>query len=96
MKRGEITWVDKISIIRDEVSGRPKVTCEGLWSGKDRRIIGRMLLKAMRQSSNEVKKKHRQADLSEIKRKKALEEARAAKKAKKKLEEEENVRGQSK
>jgi len=88
LERGKITWEDKIEITRDEVSKKPKLTCEGLWSGLDRRMISRMLLKAMRKSSNEIKGKHRQADLNEEKRIKALEKARAAKKAKKLLEEE--------
>lgn len=89
MERGKITWTDKIVIVRDEVSGKPKVTtCEGLWSGLDRRMIGRMLLKEMRRSSNTIKQKHKQADLNEEKRIKALEKARAAKKEKKLLEEE--------
>ena len=97
MKRGEIIWEDKITIVRDEVSGKPKVTCEGLWSGKDRRMISRMLLKEMRASSNAVKHRHKQADLNEKRRKEALEKTRAAKKVKKELKEEsENVRGQSK
>lgn len=97
MERGKITWVNKIVIIRDEVSGKPKVTCEGLWSGLDRRMIGRMLFKAMRKSSNEIIQKHKQADLNEEKRMKALEKAREAKKVKKLLEEEsKNVRGQRK
>lgn len=65
MERGKITWVDKITIIRDEVSKRPKVTCEGLWSGKDRGMIGRMLLKEMRKSSNKIIQAHKQADLKE-------------------------------
>ena len=106
MKRGKL-WEDKIVVTRDEVSKRPKVTCEGMWSGKDRRMINRMMLKAMRVSSNESKKIYKKAVLAEenskadsIKMKKveALKLARAAKKAKKVLKEEElnNDRGKDK
>ena len=103
MKRGEITWVDKITIIRDEVSRQPKVEVEGLWSGKDRRMISRMLYKAMRVSSNVIIQKHKQADLIAIKTEEEpklskidiMAKARAAKKLKKELEEANNdVRGQ--
>ena len=103
MKRGEITWVDKITIIRDTVSRQPKVEVEGLWSGKDRRMIGRMLYKAMRVSSNVIIQKHKQADLIAIKTEEEpklskidiMAKARAAKKLKKELEEaNKDVRGQ--
>jgi len=95
MERGKMKWKDKILIIRDEDSGRPKVTVEGLWSGKDRHMINRTLLKEMRRSTNKVIQMHKQADLIEEKRVKALEKAREAKKLKKLKEEEtENVRGQ--
>lgn len=53
---------DKIVIIRDEVSKQPKVTVEGLWSGKDRHRIGRMLLKAMRTASYKERQIRKQAD----------------------------------
>ena len=108
MKRGEITWVDKIIITRDEVSKQPKVEVEGLWSGKDRRMISRMLYKAMRKSSNVIIQKHKQADLIAIKeeipvvdsvKQKRIDnmaKARAAKKLKKLEEEKKDVRGQSK
>lgn len=90
-------WTDKITVIRDEESKRPKVTVEGLWSGKDRRMIYRTLLKEMRKSANAIIQKHKQADLIEKKREKGLEKAREAKKLKKlKEEESENVRGQRK
>ena len=107
MERGK-DWTDKIIIFRDEVSKLPKVTVEGLWSGKDRRMIGRTLLKEMRRSANQVKQMFRQADLKEsqeeqtkldIKQKRldALAKARLAKKEKKlKEEEKKDVRGQSK
>ena len=72
MERGKITWEDKISIIRDEVSKRTKVTVEGLWSGKDRRLIYRAVLKEMRMAANKIIQRHKQADLMEIKRKEAL------------------------
>ena len=103
MKRG-IDWIDKITIIRDEDSKLPKVTVEGLWSGKDRRMIGRALLKKMRKAANTIIQMHRRADLKvkkeeqsklDLKQKRldALAKARAAKKLKKE-EEKENVRGQ--
>lgn len=105
MKRGKIA-VEKITIIRDEDSKRPKVTVEGLWSGKDRRMIYRMLLKEMRKSSNQTKIAIKEADLSEKKqlmidtiekkRLEGLKKSRDAKKDKKKEEELENVRGQRK
>ena len=106
MKRGEITWTDKIIITRDEESKQPKVFCEGLWSGKDRRMIGRALLKKMRKAANTIIKMHKQADLKvkqeeqsklDLKQKRldALAKARAAKKEKKlKEEEKKDVRGQ--
>jgi len=97
LKRGEITWEDKIIIIRDEVSKRPKVTVEGLWSGKDRAMISRMLQKEMRKSSNQIIQKHKQADLTEEKRTNAYNKMREAKKLKKEKEEEKkDVRGQRK
>jgi len=108
MERGK-DWVDKIIIIRDEVSGQPKVEVKGLWSGKDRRMIGRALLKEMRRSSNQVKQMFRQADLIAIKeeipvvdsvKQKRIDnmaKARLVKKEKKlKEEEKEDVRGQQK
>ena len=53
---------DKIIIIRDEVSGQPKVTVEGLWTGKDRNRIGRMLLRAMRTAAYKERQIRKQAD----------------------------------
>jgi len=105
VERGKITWLDKIVITRDEISKQPKVSVEGLWSGKDRRMISRMLYKAMRKSSNVIIQKHKQADLiaSETEEKKEpklnkieiMARARAAKKYKKELEEaNKDVRGQ--
>ena len=105
MNRGDIKWVDKITITRDEVSRKPSVTVEGLWTGRDRLMIGRMLLKAMRKSANEILKQHKQADLlaeesGEVKvvvptKAEILAKARAAKKLKKELKEgKEDVRGQ--
>ena len=104
MERGEITWVDKITIIRDEKSRLPKVLVEGLWSGKDRRMIGRALLKQMRKAANTIIQMHKRADSINRKeedkkleltkkRIEALAKARAAKKLKKE-EEKKNVRGQ--
>ena len=95
MERGKIIWVDKISIIRDKVSRRPKVTVEGLWTGKDRRMIGRMLLQEMRREAHKIIQIHKKADLIEQKRLEGLAKAREAKRIKKLLEEEkEDVRGQ--
>ena len=99
MERGKITWVDKIVIIRDEVSKLPKVTVEGLWTGKDRRIIGRALHREMRRQAYKVIQMHKQADLEiekeeqaklelEQKRLTNLAKARAVKKEKKLKEEE--------
>lgn len=108
MKRGEIKWVDKITIVRDGESRLPKVTVEGLWSGKDRRMIGRALLKQMRKAANTIIQMHKRADSInreeedkklELTKKRidALAKARAAKKEKKlKEEEKKNVRGQQK
>ena len=105
MERGK-DWIDKITIIRDEVSKQPEVTVEGLWNGKDRRMIGRALLKKMRKAANTIIQMHKQADLKvkqeeqsklELKQKRldALAKARAAKKEKKlKEEEKKDVRGQ--
>ena len=103
MERGKITWVNKIVIIRREGSKVPEITtCEGLWSGKDRRAIYRMLLREMRKSSNERKKLIKEADkqlkidVIEKKRLDGLKKPRDAKKADKKEEEGKNVRGQRK
>ena len=105
MERGK-DWIDKIIITRDEVSKLPKVEVEGLWSGKDRRMIGRALLKKMRKSANTIIQMHKRADLKvkqeeqskldlRQKRLDALAKARAAKKEKKlKEEEKKDVRGQ--
>ena len=62
MKRGEITWVDKIVITRDEVSKQPKVIVEGLWTGKDRKRIGRILHREMRRQAQKIIQMHKQAD----------------------------------
>ena len=105
MERGEIKWTDRIVITRDEVSKKPKVEVKGLWTGRDRLMIGRMLLKAMRKSANEILKQHKQADLlakesGEVKvvvptKAEILAKARAAKKLKKEIREgNEDVRGQ--
>ena len=103
MKRGEITWVDKIVIIRDEDSKRPLVKVEGLWTGKDRRIISRTLHREMRRQAQKIIQMHKQADLrAEHKSVDPIEEKRlaglkaywAAKKLKKLEEGKNNVRGQ--
>ena len=106
MERGK-DWIDKIMITRDEVSKKPVVIVEGLWSGKDRRMIYRTLLKEMRRQANKIIHMHKQADLKvkkegqskdDIKQKRldALTKARAAKKLKKLEEEKKDVRGQRK
>jgi len=107
VKRG-VDWTDKIIITRDEISRKPVVSCEGLWNGKDRRMIYRMLLREMRKQANKIIQMNKQADLKvkkekpskdDIKQKRldALAKARAAKKLKKEKEEEKkNVRGQRK
>jgi len=107
LERGK-DWIDKIVITRDEVSKKPVVEVEGLWSGKDRRMIYRILLKEMRRQANKIIQMNKQADLKvkeegqgkiDIKQKRldALTKARAAKKEKKlKEEEKKNVRGQRK
>lgn len=96
MERGKITWTDKIVITRDEVSKRPKVVVEGLWSGKDRTMINRALHRLMRLSASRIIQKHKKADLIEERRLAGLEKARKAKKLKKLEEEKNNVRGQQK
>ena len=94
---------DKILIIRDEVSGQPKVEVEGLWTGKDRIRIGRMLLKAMRTAAYQERQFRKQADQAskpkivdsiEQKRLAGLKAYWAAKKAKKLEEGKNDVRGQ--
>ena len=94
---------DKILIIRDEVSGQPKVIVEGLWNGKDRNRIGRMLLRAMRTAAYTERQVRKQADQAnkpkeinpiEEKRLAGLKAYWAAKKLKKLEEEKNNVRGQ--
>ena len=102
MERGEIKWIDRIVITRDEVSKKPMVNVEGLWNGADRIRISNLLRKAMRKAKNEIVKQHRQAvpiveETVEVKPTKAdiMAKARAAKKLKKELEEaKKDVRGQ--
>ena len=102
MERGEIKWIDRIVITRDEVSNKPVVNVEGLWNGADRIRINNLLRKAMRKAKNEIVKQHRQAvpvveEAVEVKPSKAdiMAKARAAKKLKKELEEaKKDVRGQ--
>lgn len=99
MKRGK---EDKIVITRDEVSKVPKVQVEGLWTGRDRNRISRMLLRAMRSAAYQERQVRKQADLKakpksvdpiEQKRLAGLKAYWAAKKLKKE-EETKNVRGQ--
>jgi len=102
MERGVIKWIDRIVITRDEVSKKPQVTVEGLWTGRDRLIINKALRKQMRKSANTIIQQHKQADLiakekEEVKPTKLdiMAKARAAKKLKKELEEaNKDVRGQ--
>jgi len=102
VKRGK---EDKIVITRDEVSKQPKVTVEGLWTGRDRNRIGRMLLRAMRTAAYKERQSRKQADQAnkpkiidpiEQKRLAGLKAYWAAKKEKKLEEEKKNVRGQQK
>ena len=96
MERGK---EDKIVITRNKVSRQPEVVVEGLWSGKDRNRISRMLLRAMRSAAHQERQTRKQADLiAELEKKRlaGLAKARAAKKKKNLEEEKENVRGQSK
>ena len=99
MKRGK---EDRILITRDEVSGQPKVEVEGLWTGRDRNRIGRMLLREMRTAAYEERQLRKQADQEakpksvdpiEQKRLAGLKAYWVAKKLKKE-EERKNVRGQ--
>ena len=102
MERGK---EDKIIITRDEVSKVPRVQVEGLWTGRDRNRIGRMLLRAMRTAAYEERQVRKQADLKakpksvnpiEQKRLAGLKAYWADKKLKKLEEEKINVRGQRK
>lgn len=99
MERGKITWKDEIIITRDVVTKLPKVTVEGLWTGKDRRIIGRALHREMRRQAYKIIQMHREADLIDQKKEDekllltqkridSLAKARLAKKEKKLKEEE--------
>lgn len=97
---------DLITITRDEVSKQPRVQVDGLWTGKDRNRIGRMLLRAMRTAAYQERQSRKQADQAnkpkiidpiEKKRLAGLKAYWAAKKEKKlKEEEKKNVRGQQK
>ena len=101
MRRGN---KDKIVITKDEV-GKIKVEVEGLWTGKDRHRISRMLLREMRSAAYKEKQFRKQADQAdkpkivdpiEQKRIEGLKAYWAAKKKKKLEEEKNNVRGQRK
>ena len=100
MERGK---EDKIVITRDEVSKVPRVQVEGLWTGRDRNRIGRMLLRAMRTAAYKERQVRKQADLKakpksidpiEEKRLAGLKKYWVAKKEKKLEEGKKNVRGQ--
>ena len=94
-----------ITITMDE-DLKIKITVEGLWNGKDRHRIGRMLLREMRTALYKEKKVRKQADQktekvkivdpTEQKRMEGLKKYWAAKKLKKLEEEKDNVRGQRK
>ena len=102
MERGK---EDRIVIIRDEVSKQPKVEVIGLWNGKDRHRIGRMLLKEKRTAAYKEKQFRKQADQetkktkvvdpNKEKRMEGLKKYWAAKKLKKLEEEKKDVRGQN-
>ena len=104
MERGERTWEDKITITREKVSRKPIVTVEGLWNGKDRLMISRMLHKKMRKARYDVLQSIKRATPEPVqeepkvttkdKRIAALIKAREAKKLKKLEEGKNNVRGQ--
>lgn len=59
MKRGK---EDKIVITKDEASKKIEVKVEGLWTGKDRHRISRMLLRAMRTAAYKERQVRKQAD----------------------------------
>ena len=98
MKRGEINRVNKIVIIRDEGSKKIKIEVIGLWTGKDRHRISRMLLREMRTAAYKERQVRKQADQetkkvkivdpTEQKRMEGLKKYWAAKKEKKLKEEE--------
>jgi len=101
VKRGK---EDKIVITKDEASKKINVTVEGLWIGKDRHRISRMLLREMRTAAYQERQSRKQADQAkkpkiidpiEKKRLAGLKAYWAAKKLKKE-EEKKDVRGQSK
>lgn len=105
MERGKQTWEDKIVITKDEATKKPIVEVEGLWTGKDRFIINRMLHRNMRKARYDVLKsikkesppEQSEGDQKEELKKKRLEalaKAREAKKLKKLEEEKKDVRGQ--
>lgn len=105
MERGKQTWENKIVITKDEATKKPLIQTEGLWTGKDRFIINRVLRRQMRKARYEVLKSVKQADQpkqsedskkeeTKKKRVEALAKAREAKKLKKLEEEKTNVRGQ--
>lgn len=73
-----LEWIDRIVITKDVVSKKPIIVCEGLWTGKDRMIINRHLVRYMRKAASDILKLHRQTDLKtqpeELKVIKELEE----------------------
>lgn len=99
MERGENNSTNIITITKDEESKKIEVNVSGLWNGKDRHRISRMLLREMRSATHKEIQVRKQADLTtelEKKRLAGLVKARAAKKEKKLEEEKKNVRGQRK
>ena len=105
MKRGKNNK-NIITITKDEESNKIEIFCEGLWTGKDRHRISRMLLRAMRVAAYKERQVRKQADQetkkakivdpTEQKRMEGLKKYWAAKKLKKLEEEKKNVRGQRK
>ena len=94
---------NRIVITKAEGSVKIEVIVEGLWTGRDRNRIGRMLLRAMRTAAYKERQIRKQADQAnkpkivdpiEQKRLAGLKAYWAAKKLKKE-EEKKDVRGQS-
>ena len=104
MERGKNNQKNIITITKDVESNKIEIICEGLWNGKDRHRISRMLLREMRVALYKEKQVRKQADQEtnkvkivdpiEQKRTEGLKKYWAAKKEKKLEEENKNVRGQ--
>ena len=61
-----------ITITKDEKSNKIEIFCEGLWTGKDRHRISRMLLREMRTAAYKERQVRKQAD-QEIKKEKIVD-----------------------